>query len=345
MNRTASVAAAWLGVLAFSSGAVGQEVAFEVIHVFEKSARSTEGAGPGKLSLGPDGALYGTAGEGGPSGAGTVFRMTLGGAIGTLHAFSGRDGMNPDSCLLLGADGAFYGTTSLTRVWGVSRSTVFRITPQGQFSEVYVYPWNDEIPATVVIKGSDGQAYEVSFGQNISFQLIGDKRFAEALPTVSVVNRERSGEPLPIKALFSELPSEPVSMTDPPPVTFSGRAKRPLCGVRVADLYGRVWGSGGGPLGVGAMALGPIGKGPENGLIAWFFPPGQPPQKNPDFAKVFNIHGQYVPSVDGGVYVLAGDEIVQINREGHAPAVASIAALLDGGTGRGQLAHIIREAV
>ena len=170
---------------------------------------------------------------------------------------------------------------------------MFRITPQGQFSEVYVYPWNDEIPATVVIKGSDGQAYEVSFGQNISFQLIGDKRFAEALPTVSVVNRERSGEPLPIKALFSELPSEPVSMTDPPPVTFSGRAKRPLCGVRVADLYGRVWGSGGGPLGVGAMALGPIGKGPENGLIAWFFPPGQPPQKNPDFAKVFNIHGTY----------------------------------------------------
>jgi uncharacterized repeat protein (TIGR03803 family) len=331
---TAQFVAAWFGVLAFLSCAVGQEAAFEVIHVFDKSTRSTEGAGPGKLSLGPDGALYGTTGEGGPSGGGTVFRMTLGGAISTLHIFGGRDGMNPDGCLLLGSDGAFYGTTSLTRMWGVSRSTVFRITPQGQFSEVYVYPWNDENPATVVVKGSDGQAYEVSLGRNVSFQLIGDRRFAETLPTVSIANRERDGDPLPIKSLFDELPSESVSMTDAPPVAFSGSPKRPLCGARVADLYGRVWESGGSPTGLGALAFGPIGRGPENGLVAWFFPPAQPPQKNPDFQKVFNMHGQYVASAEGGVYVLSGNEIVQINREGRAPAVASIAALLDGGDGR-----------
>jgi uncharacterized repeat protein (TIGR03803 family) len=333
--------AACMGALIFSSVALGQEVAFEIIHVFDKSTRYNGGTSPEKLSLGPDGALYGTTGTEGPSGGGTVFRMTLGGAISTLHSFNGREGMNPDSCLLLGADGAFYGTTGLTRQWGASRSTVFRITPQGQFSEVYVYPWNDEVPATVVVKGIDGQAYEVNylswngFGRDVSFQLIGDRRFAETLPTVSIANRERSNDS-PVNSLFNEMPTEPVSMTSDPPVDFSARAKQPLCGERIADLYGRVWERGGSPTGLGALALGPIGRGPENGLVAWFFPPGQPPQKNPDYVKVFDMHGQYVPSAKGGVYVLAGKEIVEINREGRAPAVASIAALFEGGAGSGE---------
>ena len=337
IGRSARLVAALTGALVHWSGASGQEVTFETIHEFEKSAQSLEGSGSEKLSLGPDGALYGTTGMGGPSGGGTVFRMTLGGMISTLHSFNGREGMNPDACLLLGADGAFYGTTGLTRQWGASRSTVFRITPQGRFSELYVFPWNDEVPAVIVVKGMDGQAYEVSesreFLDDLSFQLIGDRRFAETLPTVSVANRARATDS-PVVSLFKEMPVESISMRSDPPVVFAGRSKQPLCGSRIADLYGRVWEGGGRPTALGALAFAPMVGGPENGLVAWFFPVGQPPQKNPDFPKVLDMHGRYTPSPQGGVYVLAGKEIVEINREGRAPAIASIAALLkDGGGG------------
>jgi uncharacterized repeat protein (TIGR03803 family) len=324
----------WLLVLlADTCGTVAQEVSIAVIHSFTNNSASVDGIRPGKLALGSDGSLYGTTAEGGPGGGGTIFRMTMAGAITTLHAFKGRDGLNPDDCLIPGADGAFYGTTSLTpRTWNdLNRPSVFRITPQGEFNTVYVYPWDDADPFDVVVKGVDGQAYGVRFGQNASFALIGDKRFAATLPSVRVVRRKTPNGPLPLESLFTQVPSEPVSMQDPPPATFGGRPKQPLCGGQVADLYGRVWGPAANPVsGVGAIALYKGDwRGPEAGLVAWFTRPNAPAEKNPDFAKVLTFHGQHIPAPDGGVYALAGSEVVHVTREGRAPTLLSLAALLE----------------
>src|SRR5262249_13664755 len=108
----------WLLVLLMSlvnaCDVVAQEVRIEIIHSFTRSSATVDGLPPGRLAPGPDGFLYGTTQEGGPGGGGTIFRMTMAGAITTLHAFKGRDGLTPDHCLVPGADGAFYGTTSLT---------------------------------------------------------------------------------------------------------------------------------------------------------------------------------------------------------------------------------------
>jgi uncharacterized protein (TIGR03437 family) len=63
-----------------------------------------------------DGNLYGTSGNGGANGGGTIFRITLGGTLTTLYGFCSQspcaNGQEPKAGLLQAADGNFYGTTS-----------------------------------------------------------------------------------------------------------------------------------------------------------------------------------------------------------------------------------------
>lgn len=64
----------------------------------------------GGLIQATDGNLYGTTLYGGPYGSGTIFKITPGGMLTTLHSFNGTDGAAPNA-LLQGTDGNFYGTT------------------------------------------------------------------------------------------------------------------------------------------------------------------------------------------------------------------------------------------
>lgn len=81
--------------------------------------KGPEGARPyARLILDAAGNLYGTTRDGGPSGDGTVFRLTPpvagNGAwtLKTLHNFTGdKDGRYPLSALVFGQDGDLYGTT------------------------------------------------------------------------------------------------------------------------------------------------------------------------------------------------------------------------------------------
>jgi uncharacterized repeat protein (TIGR03803 family) len=84
------------------------------------------------LILGPSGSFYGTAGGGSSAcngGCGLVFQLTPngnGGWIGkTLHSFSGADGQEPDSLILI--DGVLYGATYSGGASGYG--TVFKIVP------------------------------------------------------------------------------------------------------------------------------------------------------------------------------------------------------------------------
>ena len=76
--------------------------------------------------LGSNGKFYGTTLSGGSNGYGTVFEITVGGTLTTLHSFDGTDGEFPRAGLVQASNGNFYGTT----LGGGSNDdgTVFEIT-------------------------------------------------------------------------------------------------------------------------------------------------------------------------------------------------------------------------
>ncbi|MGD0125825.1 MAG: choice-of-anchor D domain-containing protein [Terriglobia bacterium] len=105
----------------------------------EGPASCTDGLDPSAaLVQGTDGNFYGTTyGGGAANGAGTVFRITQGGALTTLHTFDSTDGANPYAALVQGTDGNFYGTTLFGGNAGYG--TIFQITPGGAFATLYSF--------------------------------------------------------------------------------------------------------------------------------------------------------------------------------------------------------------
>ncbi len=131
-----------------------------VVHDFS----ATKGEGThvlGKLVLGRDGDLYGTAAADGAHGSGTVFRISTLGSLDTVYDFTGgADGGNPRAGLLPGGDGSFYGTTSSGGAEG--RGTVFRVTPQGELTTLHTFTAanaDGAQPLAPLIDGNDGSLY------------------------------------------------------------------------------------------------------------------------------------------------------------------------------------------
>jgi uncharacterized repeat protein (TIGR03803 family) len=106
-----------------------------------------------------DGNLYGTTSQGGANNTGTVFQVTTAGTFTTLYSFvGGTNGAIPEAGLVQGADGNFYGTTSIggSNTYG----TVFSISSNGAFTTIYQFNKIDgRYPAAALIQGSDGYFY------------------------------------------------------------------------------------------------------------------------------------------------------------------------------------------
>jgi uncharacterized repeat protein (TIGR03803 family) len=139
----------------------------------------TDGLNPDFMSVvqGLDGNLYGTTVYGGVNkgcnarqvGCGTVFSITPGGKLTTLHSFCSSanctDGAYPVGGLTLATDGNFYGTTSGGGTVGFG--IVFKITTAGKLSTVYNFcsqfgcP-DGRDPNAPPIQGTDGNLYGVT---------------------------------------------------------------------------------------------------------------------------------------------------------------------------------------
>jgi uncharacterized repeat protein (TIGR03803 family) len=121
------------------------------------------------LVQGTDGAFYGTTDGGGTSNEGTVFRITAGGVLTTLHSFDRTDGLTP-SGLIQGADGSLYGTTlyggATTACGGafLGCGTVFKITSGGTLTVLHSFKGNDgNEPIGGLIQGADGNFYGTTY--------------------------------------------------------------------------------------------------------------------------------------------------------------------------------------
>jgi uncharacterized repeat protein (TIGR03803 family) len=145
----------------------------------------TDGNVPiGGLVQGTDGNFYGTTAVGGVNvckvdrthnhpngtntGCGTIFKMTPSGALTSLHSFDGTDGEYPESGVIQGKDGNFYGTTQSGGAVTTCDATaqvpgcgaIFKITSSGTFTSLHIFDGTDgAIPARKLVQGTDGNFY------------------------------------------------------------------------------------------------------------------------------------------------------------------------------------------
>jgi uncharacterized repeat protein (TIGR03803 family) len=105
-----------------------------VLHSFD----STDGAVPlAALIQGTDGNFYGTTYQGGANNQGVAFKMAASGKYTLLHSFAAAtDGLEPETAMVQGTDGNFYGTTN---PYYDTRDALYKITSKGVFSIVYQF--------------------------------------------------------------------------------------------------------------------------------------------------------------------------------------------------------------
>ncbi|HEY6292936.1 MAG TPA: choice-of-anchor tandem repeat GloVer-containing protein [Terriglobia bacterium] len=113
---------------------------FTMLHSFCSQTGCADGENPfAVLILGTDGNLYGTTLAGGSHGDGTVFKITPSGTLTVLHSFCSQsgcpDGEFPQTGMVQGTNGNFYGTTILGGAYG--NGTIFKITPSGTLTTLY----------------------------------------------------------------------------------------------------------------------------------------------------------------------------------------------------------------
>jgi uncharacterized repeat protein (TIGR03803 family) len=148
------------------------------LYNFCSQPNCSDGVSPSGLVLGTDGNFYGVTLEGGGNSnidcdgeqvgsCGTVFRLTPSGKFTTIYNFCAlancADGSLPNSVLVQGTDGNFYGTTwygglASTCYGDIEKptgcGTVFKITPKGVLTTLYEFCSTDSCtsdPSGVVL--------------------------------------------------------------------------------------------------------------------------------------------------------------------------------------------------
>ena len=121
-----------------------------------------------------NGGLYGTTAKGGTfsgngntPGPGTVFKITTGGALTTLHSFDTSDGFEPYANVIQATDGNFYSTASGGGTYGYG--TLFKMTPSGAFSILHSFCSQTSCtdggnPYGAIVQATNGSIYGTTTG-------------------------------------------------------------------------------------------------------------------------------------------------------------------------------------
>ena len=135
-----------------------------IIHSFAGGATDA-GQPVGALIQGSDGNLWGESAAGGTVGTGTVFKMSLTGAVTVVYQFNGcgAQGCYPAAGLVQGNDGNYYGTTE--QGGANSQGVIFKLTPAGVITVLHSFNHstdNGASPQLPLTLGTDGNFYGVA---------------------------------------------------------------------------------------------------------------------------------------------------------------------------------------
>ena len=132
---------------------------FTIVHNFT----GPEGANPfSGLVQGLDRSLYGTTTYGGAFGLGNVFKMDSSGKVTSVYDFCRQsnciDGQYPDSTLVMGPDGEFYGNTQNGGLYNFG--SVFKVSASGVLTTLHSFDIADGVnPIGALLFASDGNFY------------------------------------------------------------------------------------------------------------------------------------------------------------------------------------------
>ena len=142
---------------------------------------------------GTDGNFYGTTFSGGAQNNGTVFKVTVKGALTTLYSFDGSDGSGAYSGLIQGSNGAFYGTTEVGGAQG--NGTVFKITNKGELTTIHSFDNADGYAPAGLIQGTGGNLYGTTQGGGIAFGTVFQMTTKGALATLHSFDDNDGSDP------------------------------------------------------------------------------------------------------------------------------------------------------
>jgi uncharacterized repeat protein (TIGR03803 family) len=119
----------------------------------------------GGLVQGANGNFYGTTSYGGVNDAGSIFEITTGGELTTLHSFASEagdaDGDGPSAGLVLANNGNFYGTAGGGGAH--NQGTVFEMTPAGTLTTLHSFDGTDGAgPVSGLIQAANRNLYGVT---------------------------------------------------------------------------------------------------------------------------------------------------------------------------------------
>lgn len=180
---------------------------YTVLHSFNAA---TDGNSPrAKLLYASDGFLYGTTNLGGAGGGGTVFRIGPDGSnFSVVLAYCSHfcpNGSMPESGLIEGPDGNFYGTAEASGAHG--RGTIYRLTPSGQITDLHDFCncGDGSGPQADLLLASDGSFYGVTYiggagNDGTVFKLTGPPLVATTTVLATTPNPSHEGQSVTMTA-------------------------------------------------------------------------------------------------------------------------------------------------
>src|ERR1022692_170052 len=183
-----------------------QVVTLTTLHRFCSQSGCTDGAySYAVLVQATNGNLYGTTAQGGTNGSGTVFKITPGGTLTTLHSFcsdypSCTDGADPYAGLAQAANGDLYGTAYNGGANGYG--AVFKITQGGTLTTLYSFCSQTNCtdgagPEAGLVQAANGDLYGTTYsGGTSSAGTIFKITPSGTLTTLHSFNGEDAGGPV-----------------------------------------------------------------------------------------------------------------------------------------------------